>query len=213
MENDLNEIKNEIIDFRKKVKDLNKSGKTESSVEMRQQFQKIRGLLVTIILKAMHKFYKESKNPLCAWEAFHLSKDNKIEIPDWVLDYFYTSAVNLLTIDKVGDRASTEVCSALGMIKEMGRRGVFLRHQDFKTHLHGACLAIRMKKIDPQRNLLDNICEEIGEKFNASKHTVHEWVKTHRKYAELIVDTEIATGVLIKYTPGYPMMFLYNPPK
>jgi len=210
MENDLNEIKNELFALQKKAKDLSKAGKTEMTPDMSLQIQKIRGLHVAIILKAMHEHYRESENPLFAWEAFHLCKDSDIKIPGWVLDYFYTSAVNLLKIDKVvGGKVAPVVSSALGM----SRRGVFARHKEFKEQLHGACLAIKMKKLNPGRKILLNIYDTVGDKFNVDCETIKQWVRRYRKYAELIVDIEIATGVLIKYTPGYPMMFLYNPPK
>lgn len=150
MENDLNEIKNEIFAFQKNVKNLNESGKTESTPEISQQIHKIRELQVLIILKAMQEHYKESQNPLFVWEAFHLCKDSNIKFPEWVLDYFYTSAVNLLKIDAVGDKVAPVVCSAL----DMSKRGVFARHKEFKKQLHGACLAIKMHKLEPERKLL-----------------------------------------------------------
>ena len=90
------------------------------------------GMNSLIYIDVLRERYEESKNPLLFWEALEVCLDKKLQIPDWVSNYFKESASKLLELsekqEKSGQRAAFDVYNALGM-KVSGSGNIFSKYQ------------------------------------------------------------------------------------
>ena len=133
-------------------------------------------------LHRLKEYYKESSNPLYAWEALNFCLKRNYTIPEWVLRYFEEASSNIMELagkqEMLDQRASAEVYKALDMSKK-GSRNVFDRYQvACKRDEMVARVCSRITKETPH-GLCDgekvtHAIEKVAEEFGVSPETVQE---------------------------------------
>lgn len=130
-------------------------------------------------LAVFQTLFENEDNPLFAWKALMLCKENKIEIPEWIIDYFYSCASKLTSIkDTADDRAEISISKALDLRKSKCGRGTKVTvYHDCQRKLKASR---RVLEIHSQGKTLAEAYEIVGKEMNASEKTIEKWFYWYR---------------------------------
>jgi hypothetical protein len=138
-------------------------------------------------------FYeKEGHNPLFVFKAYQIARENGLEVPDWVYQYFDNSINNLDNlingfISKRTDKKSIEVFAEAFNIARQGEARLITKYNDKLIKL-AVCLKIELLKENKPKKSYDDIYEEIANTslqewgVKLAANTIRNWRQNFKKY-------------------------------
>lgn len=145
------------------------------------------------LLKLSHTM---KPNPLNVWEAYWISREIGEELPDWILDYFYRVADNLIRVETTYrfGRISSPAAAAFEALEmkppgRSGRRNVFTsRHDKYGREFRLALNVYNFMQPDESGRRLPEMyaVEETAKSTGLSKSTVwRAWREVKQHFAEI----------------------------
>ena len=129
--------------------------------------------------------YKESKNPLYAWQAFRQARQSNVAVPEWVLEYLHKSADNLLTMPLgLGKKTQAAIAEALGL-KTVGNRSFFDRFWKLERDIQIYRLVQDEQEQNTSRMATTNY-EVVGEKFGLTSGAVKTIVEKFSAFLKTV---------------------------
>lgn len=95
--------------------------------------------------------WRKTKNPLFVFEAYCLSKEYEIKIPEWVENYFLNVSKKIIHYDcseAEETRASVVLYNLLDM-NTLGRGNIFSKYQELNYKVTMICVALDIKESNP----------------------------------------------------------------
>ena len=128
-------------------------------------------------LRKLTHLFKSFGNPIYVWEAYATCREYKIDLPNWILEYFDNCTEKLMKIS-TSQRASDKVYQALEFNDK--KRSPFSRRDDVEIAIDIAIHACRLKD---KGKKLTKIYDELAEEYSVSEKTVGNY---YRKYKKII---------------------------
>jgi hypothetical protein len=136
--------------------------------------EKLPGILK---LRKLTYLFKSFGNPIYVWEAYATCREYKINIPNWILEYFDSCTEKLMKISP-SQRASDKVYQALKFNDK--KRSPFTRRQDVEIAID---ITIHACDLKDNGKKLTEIYDELAEKYSVSEKTVE---RHYQKYKEIV---------------------------
>ena len=128
-------------------------------------------------LRKLTHLFKSFGNPIYVWEAYATCREYKIDLPNWILEYFDSCTEKLMKIS-TSQRASDKVYQALKFNDK--KRSPFSRREDVEIAID---IAIHACDLKDKGKKLKEIYDELAEKHSVSEKTVEKY---YRKYEKII---------------------------
>ena len=126
-------------------------------------------------LRKLTHLFKSFGNPIYVWEAYATCREYKIDLPNWILEYFDNCTEKLMKIS-TSQRASDKVYQALEFNDK--KRSPFSRREDVEIALD---IAICVQDQKEQGKTLEEIYLELAKVFSISERTVEKYYQKYNK--------------------------------
>ena len=135
--------------------------------------------------------YEDTKNPLFAWAAWQLCRENNIQIPDDILEYFDRCATSLLALtEQDAQKDANAVTAALELNCAKGKRSSFTYYENFfREDLQAALVLNEIENLQKTKGVnhitlaINNICDASGKYEPSTLYRAYK--KKHKEMLEI----------------------------
>ncbi len=125
-------------------------------------------------LRWFRTLFNEEENPLLAWRAYQLCRQEDMPVPGWVLKYFDEVANGLLRPQahrKPNERTAIFIQKTLKMDKK-GKGSVFKRYIEAERKIDAVSQILELLQ---EGETIENAISQISEKTGISDNTLKKW--------------------------------------